>query len=181
MNILKALGASLALAFVASASVAAQQPTVEVDGDDITLTGCVQKVDLRAPAPASTIVWSRSEIMMAGVAAAKEDAANPVGTSGVAGRVFYWLDDDDEEDFAKHIGQRIEVKGDLEDFEEGEIEVEKDGEFTEIRLEVDGDRETARVPSSWLEGVSTEKEKEFDIVTRKIDVNEIRVLGACNP
>ena len=67
------------------------------------------------------LVWSRGDILLAGAEAAGPLAPNPVGTTGLAGRVFYFLDD--EEDLAKHVGQEIEVKGDLEDFEKGEIEI----------------------------------------------------------
>jgi hypothetical protein len=178
MSIFKGLAASFALALVAAAPLAAQQPTVTIDDDNITLRGCIQKVDLKAPAPPSTLVWSRSEIMMAGIAAAKQDAANPVGTSGVAGRVFYWLDN--EEDFSEHVGQLVEVDGTLEDFESGEIEIKRDGEFTEIELDIDGAQEKARFPSSWFRGIDVDNEKEFEIVTRKIDVDEVRVVGPCN-
>ena len=43
-----------------------------------------------------------------------------------------------------------EIKGELEDFEEGEIQVTRDGGFTEIELDIDGHKEKARVPTAWL-------------------------------
>jgi hypothetical protein len=89
--------------------------------------------------------------------------------------VFYWLEDD--EDLSKHVGQMIEVGGDLGDFEKGEVDIEKDGDFTEIELKLDGKTEKARVPSAWLG--APRGEGEFDIVARKIDVDKVTVLGTC--
>jgi len=106
------------------------------------------------------------------------EAPSPVGTSGIAGRVFYWLEDD--EDLSTHVGQLVEIEGDLEDFEIGEVEIEQDGDFTEIELNLEGKKEKARVPTSWLRGIGSERDQEFEIATRRIDVDDIRVLGACN-
>jgi hypothetical protein len=152
----------------------AQQPNVTIDGDNITLTGCVVPAGQNVISP-SMLIWSRGEIMLAGVSAAAEAPVNAVGTGGVSGRVFYWLDDG--EDLRKHIGQRVEIKGDLEDFEEGEIRVERDGGFTEIELDIDGHEEKVRVPTAWL-GAAPD-DAEFTIVAREVDVDDIRVLGPC--
>jgi hypothetical protein len=178
MSVLRRLGLSFAVAAAAAIPLAAQQPAVTVDGDDITITGCIGKVDTQVPAPPAMLVWSRSDIMLAGVKAGGEGAPNPVGTSGVSGRVFYWLDDD--EDLSKHVGQRVEIKGELEDFEKGEIEIKQDGEFTEITLDLDGKEEKARVPTSWLQDAGADKEQSYEIAARRFDVEDIRVLGACD-
>ena len=105
--------------------------------------------------------------MLAGVTATGPDAPNPVGTSGIAGRVFYWLEDD--EDLSKHVGQLVEIEGDLEDFEIGEIEIDRDGDFTEIELDLEGRKEKARVPTSWLPGIGSDGDREFEIAARKHD------------
>ena len=160
----------------ATAPLVAQQPAVSVDGDDITIRGCVRGADIHAAVPTTILVWSRSDIMLAGATAS---GSGPVGTSGMAGRVFYWLKDD--EDLAKHVGQMVEVKGDLKKFETGEVKIDRHDDFTEIELDLDGHKEKARVPTSWLRGTGADKDQEFDIVTRRIDVDDVRVLGACNP
>jgi hypothetical protein len=170
------LAGSLVMAAAFVAALGAQQPAVTVDDDDITIRGCVTEVDLRTSTP-SLLVWSRSDLMLVGAEAASGDAPNPIGTAGFAGRVFYWLDDD--EDLAKHVGQRIEIKGDLEDLEKGEIEIEQDGAFTKIEITLDGEKETARVPTSWLGVPIGDKEQKFEIVARRVDVDDVRVLGAC--
>jgi hypothetical protein len=171
---------TVALAAAAAAMVSAQQPTVEVDGDDITLRGCVTKASGESPVVPKMLVWSRGDILLAGAATTGPEAANPIGTSGLAGRVLYWLEDD--EDLAKHIGQEIEVKGDLEDFEEGEVEIRREGEYTEIELDLGGKEEKIRVPNAWLVEPGSDKEPkdtEYKIVGRRIDVDDIRIIGAC--
>lgn len=163
------------VATAAVTSVTAQQATVTIDDDDITIRGCVRGVDVRAPVPATMLVWSRGDIMLAGVTTVGSSA---VGTNGIAGRVLYWLEDD--EDLAKHVGQLVEIKGDLEDFETGEVEIDREDDFTEIELELGGKKEKARMPTSWLRGTGADKDQEFQIAARRIDVNDVRVLGACS-
>lgn len=169
---------AVVLMAMALAPVRAQQPAVTVDGDDITIRGCIRQASTQPQAAPTMLVWSRSDIMLAGVTAVGPDAPNPVGTAGLAGRVFYWLDD--EEDLAKYVGQQVEVQGELEDFEKGQIEIERDGEFVDIELDLDGKEEKARVPISWLGEGGLPKDREIDIVARRIDVEKVRVLGACN-
>jgi hypothetical protein len=155
--------ASLSIATVA----AAQRPAVEVHGDDITLRGCVGRVQAGSVGSAPMLVWTRGDIMMTN--------ATAIGAAQSVDRVFYWLDDD--EDLAKHVGQMVEVKGDLGDFKKGEVEIDRKGDFTEIELKIGDKKEKARVPTAWL-GVPR-AEGEFDIVARKIDVDKVQVLGAC--
>jgi hypothetical protein len=172
-------GVAVALATLAVTPIGAQQPAVTLDDDDITIRGCIGPVSGHSAIAPTMLVWSRGDIMLAGVTAVGSDAPNPVGTSGVAGRMFYWLEDD--EDLSKHVGQLVEIKGELEDFEKGTVEIERHGEFTEIELDLGGKEEKARIPTSWLGPPISSKDREFDIVARRIDVDEVRVLGACNP
>lgn len=163
------LAASGALA-PTTVSLRAQQPSVSVDGDDITVRGCVGRVTPGSPHGASALVWTRGDIMLSNAT-----AIGAARNSSLTERVFYWLDDD--EDLAKHVGQMVEVKGDLGEFKKGEIDIDRDGEFTEIELKLDGKTEKARVPTSWL-GVPR-GEGEYDIASRKIDVDTVKVLGPC--
>jgi hypothetical protein len=156
-------GALLSIATLA----AAQQPAVVVHGDDITIRGCVGRVQPGTIGSALMMVWTRGDIMLSN--------ATAVGAGQLTDRVFYWLDDD--EDLAKHVGQLIEVKGDLGDFKKGEVEIERKGDFTEIELKLGDKKEKARVPTAWL--AAPRAEGEFDIVARKIDVDKVEVLGAC--
>lgn len=166
--ILCRFGLTLALAMFAASSAGAQRPAITVDDDDITIRGCITQAPSPSPVAPTTLVWSRSDIML---------SAAELSVPAAAPGVFYWLDDDD--DLAKHVGQRVEIKGDLEDFEEGEVEIEKDGDFTEIELDLGGKKEKARIPTSWLGAAAPNRDREFDIVARRIDVKDVRVLGAC--
>ena len=169
-----AIGALLAVT-IAGASSAAQQPIVTVDDDHITIRGCVRNTDIRNRIQTNMLVWSRGDIMLA---AATSLGSHPVGTSGVVGRVFYWLEDDDN--LMKHVGQMIEVKGELKDFETGEVEIEREDDFfTEIELDLDGKKEKARVPTAWLRGTGADRDQKFEIAARRVDVDAVRVLGAC--
>ena len=173
------LGASAALALtIAAAPLGAQQPSFVIDKDEATIRGCVRKADIQTPTAAQMLIWSRSDILLAGVAASRPDAPAATRAGGVSERVFYWLDDD--EDLTKHVGQLIEVKGKLDDFEVGKIKVERDGEFTAIELDLDGKKEKARVPNVWLHNANaTDKDQEFKIIARRIKVGDVKVLGAC--
>lgn len=166
------LATSLALLCTLSIpSASAQQPTVVIDGDDITIRGCVGRAPSSGGAAPAALVWTRKDIMLQN--AMSVDGAH---TTPLAERVFYWIED--EEDLARHVGQLIEVEGDLGDFEKGEIEVERDGEFTDIELKLDGATEKARVPSAWL-GPQSTKDGDIAIVSRKIDVDRVKVIGPC--
>jgi len=162
------LAGALALC-CATAAVAAQEPSVEVDGDDITIQGCVLEADAAAQAH-PVLVWTRGGIMLNNATTVR--GGRP---QALPEQVFYWLEGDDP--LAKHVGQRVEVEGELGDFEKGEVEIERDGAFTNIELKLDGDTEQARVPTAWL--AAPRDEGEFDIVARKIEVDDIDVLGAC--
>jgi hypothetical protein len=170
------MGALLAVT-IAGASRAAQQPIVTVDDDDITIRGCVRNTDVRHGIPTNMLVWSRGDIMLA---AATSLGSHPAGTAGVVGRVFYWLEDDD--DLTKHVGQMVVVKGNLKDFKTGEVEIEREDDFfTEIELDLDGKKDKARVPTAWLRGTGADRNQKFEITARRIDVDHVYVLGACTP
>jgi len=158
--------AALPIVAVTLTTAAAQQPSVRVDDDDITIRGCVGPGGPSA-AGDPVLVWTRGDLMLRNAAAA--------GTGQLTERVFYWLEDED--DLAPHVGQLVEVKGELGDFEKGEIEIKRDGDFTNIELKLDGKKEKARVPTAWFG--APRSEGEFDIVARKIDVDDVKVLGAC--
>lgn len=149
--------------------------SVQINGDDITITGCIARsAGIASAAAPDLLVWSRGNIMMTGVAAGA--SRGPAAD----GRIFYWLDDED--DLARYVGQQVEVEGELDDFQKGEIEVDRDGDFTEIELKLGGKEEKIRVPTSWLAGTGVpQRDTELKIVSRKIDVENVRVIGACSP
>ena len=74
----------------------------------------------------------------------------------------------------------MQIKGEVEDFEKGEIEIDRDGDVAEMTLQLDGREETLRVPVALLGG-GIRDDVEFDIIARKVDVEAVDVLGACLP
>ncbi len=164
------LMSTVVVALATTALAAAQQPVVVVHDDDITIRGCVGRAVPGSADAQQMLVWTRGDIMLSNALSIR------AGQPGAAtDRVFYWLDN--KEDLSKHVGQMVEVKGDLGDFKKGELEIKRDGEFTDIELELGGKTEKARVPTAWL---GTHRgEGEFDIVSRKIDVDDVKVLGPC--
>ena len=159
--------------------VQAQQSVILTDNDDFAFRGCVRRTDINASAPSTNmLVFSRGDIMLGTVSALGANAPGPVGTSG-SGRVFYWLDHHDKDDLARHVGQMVEIEGHLKDFTMGEVEVNRKGALTEIEIKAGGHEDKVSVPTSWLKPTPA-GEQEYDIVTRRVDVHKVRVLGACN-
>jgi hypothetical protein len=142
------------------------------DDEDIVIRGCVTDANAPSVIAPSTFVWSRSDIMLA--AAEARSTAVPLRD-----RIFYWLDEEEGEDLAKHRGQRVEIRGELEEFEKGKVEVDRKDDYTKVKLHLDGKTEEAKVPSSWLNEWANAKDQKFDIVARRIDVKKVNVLGAC--
>jgi hypothetical protein len=168
---------SFASFLVLAAQQSIQPGAMTIKGNDVTIRGCVRAVDPAAAAVPSQLVWSRNNVMITGIP--NVDIPNAVGTSGSGRqRFFYWLDDD--EDLSKHVGQMVELKGDLKNFEKGEVEIDRHGDTTEIEVKWGGKEQKARVPTAWLRGTGLDKDQEYDILARRIDVDDIRVLGACS-
>ena len=173
------LGA-VVLAGALPATGAAQVPAGDRD-DQFVVTGCVTPSrDVRiGTGPQSLFVWSRGDVYLASPDA-KFKPAEPVGTTGTFVPVFYWIDD--ENDFAEHVGQRVEVVGEMSDrLRTGELEITHDNGFTDLEFEVGGREAKARVPRAWFgpalrEGIA---EVETDVIVRTVDVETVTVLGPC--
>jgi hypothetical protein len=173
---LKTFAAAALLASAVAYPLAAQQPVITVNGDNVEISGCLARVTASPSIAPTSIVWSRGDLMLASAAAAGANV--PVGTSGVMDRVFYWLDEED--DLTKHIGKHVRIKGEVDDFEKGEIEIERKGDHAEVTLEFDGKEEKIRMPLHWL-GRGIKDDVEFDFVARKVDVDDVDVIGPCTP
>jgi hypothetical protein len=92
--------------------------------------------------------------------------------------VFYWIDD--ENDFAKFAGQRVEIVGELSDaLSDAEIQIKQDGAFTEIEFDAGGREATARIPTAWLGPSTRGRDVEVDVSVRTVDVEDVTVMGPC--
>jgi hypothetical protein len=158
----------------------AQAPAGDTD-DQFVATGCVTRTgDVRSAGPHSILVWSRGDVYLSSVDVRfrPSETARPVGTTGVFMPVFYWLDDED--DFARYVGQRVEIVGELSDeLREGEVEFDHEGDFTEIEFDTGGREAKARVPTSWLGPQTRGRDFDIDVMVRTVDVEKVTVLGAC--
>jgi hypothetical protein len=148
---------------------------LSANDDTITIRGCVRRSDLSVPLAPSMLALGRNDIMITGAVAM--DSPRSVTIGGGVVPSFYWLDDD--EDLAEHVGLDVAISGDLGDFARGEIEIDQDDGITKIEMNLRGTKETARIPTHWLHGTGLDIEREFEIVGRRLDVDDIRVIGVC--
>jgi hypothetical protein len=159
--------------------------------DKVKITGCVIRTnDQGSGGNRSLVVWSRGDVVFSNAvvefepASDSKEVARVVGTSGGGIPIFYWLDDED--DLSKHVGQSVELTGELDnDFESGEIKFDRKGEFTEIEFEADGKEVKARVPTAMLTNAndkeSDKDDRKYNIVVRRVDVDDVKMLSAsCN-
>ncbi|MQA31927.1 MAG: hypothetical protein GEU82_19185 [Luteitalea sp.] len=105
-------------------------------------------------------------------------APTALGTSGAYTTIFYWLDGDG--DLKNHVGNRVEIEGDLkDDFKEGEIEIDRKEKWTELTVKADGRTMKANVPhTSSLPAPGTDGDSKNDILVRRVDVSKVRMLAA---
>jgi hypothetical protein len=57
------------------------------------------------------------------------------------------------------------------------VKFDRDGDYTTIKMKLGGKEEKVRMPTAWLG--APKGEDDVDIVTRKIDIDKVKVLGAC--
>jgi hypothetical protein len=167
--------ATVAVAAASAVSLSAQRAAVDVDKDDITIRGCVTKADRYHPVEGMPLVWSKNDVLVTLADGWDRDRRN---TEKVNGRLFYWLED---RDLSDRVGQMVEIKGDLEDLERGQFEIERKKDITELKLKFDGKNETAKLPTPWFARPSSTDEREYDVVVQKVDVDDVKVLGGCVP
>ena len=140
--------------------------------DDFTITGCVTSATAPNVVTPSTFFWSSGDIMLA-AAEARPDAVP------MTGRVFYYLDDHDQEHLSKYAGQRVEIKGDLKELEKGKVKIDRDKDVVKVKLDLDGKDREARVPADWVSGWKSDKDEKYDIAVRRVDIDKVKVLGTC--
>jgi len=165
------LGIALTIGLVAAAGLRGGAAGGAVD-DDFTIHGCVTSASAPNIVTPSSFFWSRGDIMLA-AAEARPDAVP------MTGRVFYWLDDHDQDDLAKYRGQRVEIKGEMKDIEKGKVKIDRDNDFVKVKLDLDGKDQEARVPADWVSSWKSDKDQKYDIAVRRIDIHKIKALGAC--
>ena len=174
---MRQIACSVLVALSLAVGLDAQQPApVQANSnDEVTLTGCVIKGDGGyLLASAAEPVWSRPP-------QASTAPSTPASATTIAGRTFYWLDDDG--DLEDHAGRRVEVIGKLEDeIDRGQISVERERGLIEIEFKAEGERKiTVKVPETpsavGTAGVS-DREADYRVVIRKIDVKSVKAVAS---
>jgi hypothetical protein len=166
----------IALAAAAAIAMSAAAYTASPADREITLTGCVVKGD------GGYLLMNADPGGPAFPSTSYSDLASPAGTTGVvsAGRVFYWLADDDH--LKDHGGQRVQITGKLDDhLDLGKVEVERDNGLVELKFKVDDRKVKVKVPeTSSMVGTSgvSDKESESEFIVRKVDVKSVKMLAS---
>jgi len=160
---------------------AAAQARAGDKDDQFVVSGCVTPTrDVRiGTGPQSLFIWSRGDVYL-GSPTGNFKPSEPMGTTGSFIPVFYWIDD--ENDFAKYVGQRVEIAGEMSDtLRKGELEIKHENGFTELEFEVGGREATARVPRAWFGPAVREasQDADLDVVVRTVDIEKVTVLGPC--
>lgn len=127
------------------------------------------------------MVWSRGDVYLASPSTRLKpsETARPTGTAGVAGTTFYWLDDED--DFAKYAGRQVEIVGELSDeIDRGEIEMTREGDFTEVVFDAGNREATAKIPTAWFGPAVRGKDIDAEVSFRRVDVERVNPVGSCS-
>ena len=154
----------------------AQQPAVMVDDDDITIRGCVREVDLRTTNP-SLLVWSRSDLMLVGAEAAGSDAPNPIRPPP-ASPAGCSIGSTMTRILPSTSASRSKSKAISKTSKRARSEIDQDGAFTKIEIKLDSEKRPHACRPRGLVCTRATKAK-FEIVARRVDVDDVRVLGAC--
>ena len=181
MAVFTKLFLSAAIVMIVTSPTFAQTKPAGDKDDQFVITGCLMRAnDVRAAGPQSMMVWSRGDVYLSSPSTRVKpsETARPVGTAGAPGTVFYWLDDED--DFAKYAGQRVEIIGELsDDIDHADIEMKAVGDFTEVKFDAGGREAKASIPTSWFGPAVRGKELESNIAFRSVDVEKVNPLGPC--
>jgi hypothetical protein len=160
-----AAGLSLAAASLAGAAAAADKP--------VTLSGCL----IRGEDDGYLLT---NEVGTQGTrpGASGSVAPGPVGTSGTASSIFYWLGN--HKDLANHVGHRVEIAGEVEsDLKDGDVEVAQKSGWIEMRIRSAGRSMKAQVPDSFfVEGAGKARKEKYDVLVRTVDVDKVRMIAA---
>jgi hypothetical protein len=149
-------------------------------GDDkVTLNGCL----VRGEGDGDPYLLTNTPSQPA-LNRADRSAVTPggVGTSGEYSTIFYWLSGDSQ--LKDHVGHLVEVQGDLKgDVKDGEIEMDRKDNWTDLTVKADGRKMKARVPNASIVPASGKSaDVKGPVKVRRVDVEHIKMLAAaCQP
>jgi hypothetical protein len=156
-------------------TAAAQRPANVGDQDDqVVIRGCVMKAGAHhSSGPRTLLVWSGGDVYLESATIDLKPSEGG-GVAQPAVPVFYWLDDED--DFAKYAGKRVEIVGELGgEIKKGELEIDHKDDYTKVEFKMRSKEVSARIPTAWL-GPAPKKDSELNILVRPVDVEKVNVL-----
>jgi hypothetical protein len=176
MSTFSKLFCAAAISAAMASTAAAQKQKVVGDKDDqVVIRGCVMKAgEHHSSGPRTLLVWSRGDVYLdSAVIDLKPSEGSQVGQPNVP--VFYWLDDED--DFAKYAGKRVEIVGEAGgEIKKGELEIDHKDDFTKVEFKMGSKKATARIPTAWL-GPAPKKDSDLNVLVRPVDVEKVNVLA----
>jgi hypothetical protein len=189
---LSLLAGAFALAFAFAPSKTKALIPVDLGDDDIIVTGCIVRGDSEGD---EGLLLAQALPVASG--ATSGQALGTTGDVRESGQTLYWLSDlEDDDNLPHYIGRRVEIRGELEgDVKTGEMELERDGEWVKVEIKSDGKRVKTRLPLVALipanaatgavgttgEALPDDEELELNVLVRKIDVKDVRVVaGSCD-
>jgi hypothetical protein len=162
-----------------SAAAGAQAQVADPD-DQFVVQGCVMLTSDFQPNGTPLFVLSRGLYLKSPDTQLRPGDARASDGTHMLVPVFYWIDDEDEDEVARFIGQRVEVVGALtDDLDKGKIDIDHHGDFTDIEFKVNGDKVQVRVLRAWLGPAAADEDAEFDVAVRTVDVERVTPLGPC--
>jgi hypothetical protein len=167
----------LATAFVISTAATPVRPLAAPAADEKTaLTGCL----IRGEGDGAGYFLINTSFAPSYESSAPSTVApGATGTSGNFSNTFYWLDGDN--DLREHVGHRVHIEGYAKgDVEDGDLEIARRDDWTEMTVKSDGRTMKARVPNSSIVE-SGRDSREVNVLVKRIDVDGIKMIAAsCN-
>jgi hypothetical protein len=185
-----ALSLSGAVAAQQAAAVGAQ-PVQEGERKNLTLSGCVVKGDggyvLSTIGEGFSVESSRTTVAASGTTTTTTTRTTTPSSPVIPApdqRFIYWLDDDDDQ-LEKHVGERVEVTGDIKgDIERGEIDIERGNDMIELEIKAQGETITVKLPDTpantavGTSGTVTDRPEDIPFKVRKFDVKSVKMIAA---
>jgi hypothetical protein len=157
---------------VAALAIALPTGTVELTlaADTVKLTGCL----IRGEGDGAGYLLVNSPAELASAPAPSQTAPGAVGTTGAFTNIFYWLTNDD--DLRPHIGHRVEIEGEQAgDVKDGEIEIDRKDQWTEIEIKSDGREMKAQVPNASVVP-GPDPDRKVNVLVKRVNVENVKML-----
>jgi hypothetical protein len=170
---LRLASALVLVAFASAFAIDSARATMAFEDKSMKLTGCL----VRGEGDGAGYLLINTPFEPS-LLSSRESRVTPgsIGTVGNFANIFYWLDGD--RNLQRHIGHRVEIEGHAKgDVKDGNMKIARKDSWTEMTVKADGRTMKARVPNASIVG-SGHDDHDLKVLVRKIDVGQVRMLGA---